>query len=170
MKKIVSRLFFLFAAIFALYGLGRLYYQLTGGFTESNISSDFAFQPAWEVRPLSKAEEEEAALALNQSYRYLGKGCQSYVFESEDGKFVIKFFKYQRFRMHSWLKFFPPMPALVKYRQEKMEKKWKKLDGFVRSWKVAFEHLKEETGLVFVHLNKTEGLLVRRAAGKRGLL
>jgi hypothetical protein len=52
----------------------------------------------------------------------------------------------------------PPLPEIVQYRKEKEEKKWDKLDGFVKSWKVAFENLKEETGLIFVHLNKTNNL------------
>lgn len=158
MKKIALRLFICVALIASLYGLGRLYYGLTGGFTESNIRSDFSYQPQWEVRPLLAEEEGEFKKALNQPYFYLGKGCQSYVFASEDGQYVIKFFKYQRYRLQNWLAWFPPLPSIVKYRQEKAEKKWKKLDGFVQSWKVAFENLKDETGLVFVHLNKTTDL------------
>lgn len=156
MRKFACRLLIICLVILSLYGLGRLYYHLTGGFMVSNITSNFPFQPQWEVRPLSVIEQGEYAQALNQPYHYLGKGCQSYVFSSEDGKYVIKFFKYQRYRLQSWLVYFPPLPAIVKYRQEKGEKKWNKLNGFVRSWKIAFENLKDETGLVFVHLNKTD--------------
>lgn len=158
MKKLVWRLLLLSLVILSLYGLGRLYYRVTGGFMVSNITSDFPFQPQWEVRPLIASERQEFNQALNQSFYYLGKGCQSYVFASEDGQYVIKFFKYQRYRLQPWLAYFPPLPAMVKYRQEKMEKKWKKLDGFVKSWKIAFENLKDETGLIYVHLNKTNHL------------
>lgn len=158
MKKFGFRLFILSLVILSLYALGRLYYRVTGGFMVSNITSDFSFQPQWETRPLSMNEQKEVNQALDQSYHYLGKGCQSYVFGSEDGKYVIKFFKYQRYRLQPWLAYFPPLPAVVKYRQEKMEKKWNKLDGFVKSWKIAFENLKDETGLIFIHLNKTDHL------------
>jgi hypothetical protein len=158
MKKNVSRLLFLSLFVLSLYGLGRLYFYVTAGFSVANITSDFTFQPQWEVRPLLEAEQVEFARAVDQPYYYLGKGCQSYVFASQDGEYVIKFFKYQRYRLQPWFAYFPPLPAIVKYRQEKLEKKWKKLDGFVQSWKVAFENLKEETGLVFVHLNKTNHL------------
>jgi len=158
MKKFIVRLLILSAIFLSLYVLGRLYYKVTGGFMVSNIASDFAFQPQWEVRPLAGSEVQEFERAIDQPYRYLGKGCQSYVFSSEDGQYVIKFFKYQRYRLQSWLVYFPPLPAVVKYRQEKIEKKWNKLDGFVRSWKIAFENLKDETGLVYVHLNKTDNL------------
>lgn len=157
-KKIARRLILLSLVVLSLYGLGRLYYHVTGGFMVSNITSDFSFQPQWEVHPLCLSEQEELTKALNQSYDYLSKGCQSYVFMSQDGQYVIKFFKYQHYRLQPWLAYFPPLPAIVKYRQEKREKKWKNFDGFMRSWKIAFENLKEETGLLFAHLNKTNHL------------
>ncbi len=158
MKKYLWRFTLVAFLILSCYGLGRLYFRLTDGFTVSNITSDFVYQPQWEVRPLLSDEQNELEKALHQPYHYLGKGCQAYVFASEDGQYVVKFFKYQRYRLQPWLAYFPPLPALVKYRQEKREKKWNKLDGFVRSWKVAFENLKEESGLLFVHLNKTSHL------------
>lgn len=171
MKRIISRLLILLVLAIGLYGLGRLYFHFTAGFTVGNITSDFGFQPQWEVRPLSSLEEIELARALKQEYFYLGKGCQSYVFASEDGQYVIKFFKYQRYRLQPWLTYLPPLPAILKYREQKMEKKWKKLDGFVRSWKVAFENLKDETGLIFVHLNKTnhlkQSLVIHDKIGQR---
>ena len=158
MKKIIFSLFSLITFILTAYGLGRLYFHLTDGFTLSNITSSYSFQPQWEVRPLQLQEEQEVKHAIHQPYHYLGKGCQSYVFASEDGNYVMKFFKYQRSRIPPWLAYFPPLPAIVRYREEKAAKKWKQLDRFVQSWKLVFEHLKEEAGLVFVHLNKTSSL------------
>lgn len=158
MKKFTLRLLFILVAAALVYGAGRLYYSMTAGFMVSNISSDFAFQPQWEVRPLSEEEKMEVDQALEQPYSYLGKGCQSYVFGSQDGQYVIKFFKYQRYRIQPWLDYFPPLPAIAKYKEQKREKKWKKLNGFVQSWKIAFENLREESGLIFVHLNKTDHL------------
>ena len=56
MKKYLRNGLVLFLIMAFGYGLGRLYYSVTGGFTESNISSDFSFQPQWEVRPLLAQE------------------------------------------------------------------------------------------------------------------
>jgi hypothetical protein len=144
--------------VLACYGTGRLYFYVTDGFTVSNISSDFAYQTQWAIKPLTSNEKVEADQALNQDYHYLGKGCQSYAFLSEDGQFVIKFFKYQRFRLQPWLTYLPPLGPIVRYRDEKALKKWNKLNVFVMSWKIAFENLKAESGLVLVHLNKTTDL------------
>ncbi len=163
MRSFVSKYSQYFVAFVGLilvaYGGGRLYYHLTGGFTVGNIHSDFSFQPQWEVRPLFTEEGQELASAIEQSYFYLGKGCQSYVFLSGDGEYVLKFFKYQRYRLHPWLEYFPSLSAVVEFREQKKRQKWEKLDHFVQSWKLAFEHLKEETGLLFVHLNKTDNLI-----------
>lgn len=146
------------AVLFSLYGFGRLYYRLTDGFSIGNISSDFAFRPELEVEPLSGDQEAELIDALNRSYRYLGKGCQSYVFVGDDGKYVIKLFKYQRYRLLPWLAYFPPLPAMTKYKEQKLKIKNLELEKFLTSWKIACDHFKEEAGLLYVHLNKTTSL------------
>lgn len=162
MDKIIKRHFVkcsvICLAIVVLYGAGRLYEFLTHGFTIENILSDFSYHPEWETRPLSPSEQNIVANALQQTYTYLNKGRQVYVFQSKDGQYVIKFFKYQRFRLKSWENIFLSLPFLKNYRQEKIDKKQQRLDSFLLSWVVAFNDLQEETGLVYVHLNKTDYL------------
>ena len=158
MKKSRRRLLILIFLVLIGFGLNRLYFFVTAGFNIKNIHSDFSFHPDWEVRALAEEEKPIIVKALNQPYTYLAKGCQSYAFLSQDGQYVIKFFKYHNFRLHKWLQLFPPLPAIVQYREEKFAKKQKNLDTFIKGWKVAFENLKEETGLLFVHLNKTTNL------------
>lgn len=156
------------------YGVGRLYFHLTAGFQVANIIWNEVPQIAKTVRTLSLEEEKELHCALSQPYFYLGKGCQSYVFESQDGQYVVKFFKYQRYRLPSFLNWLPPLPAVVAYRQEKSERKKQKLRHFMQSWQLAFEELKEETGLVYVHLHPTshlqEELVIHDKLGMRHLL
>lgn len=141
-----------------LYGAGRFYYFVTAGFTISNISSELAFDERFETKLLTEEAKKEVDLALSQSYHYLGKGCQSYVFLSEDGSFVIKFFKYQRFTPQKWLDYFSFIPTIEQYRLRKIEEKKRKLENIFTSWKLAFDELQPETGLVYVHLNKTTNL------------
>lgn len=143
-----------FAAL--LYGANLLYYQLTGGFWVSNITSDFAYDPRWQTRPLTSAEEQNVHAILNQKFTYLGKGCQAYVFQSADGKYVLKFFKYQRYRIKPWVEWFSFIPFVEKYKQERLAHKKAKLERFFNGWEVAFDELQPETGLVYVHLNKTQ--------------
>jgi|GEM_PF-5661254 len=75
---------------------------------------------------------------LNQSSRfYLQKqGGQSYVFFSEDGQFVLKFFKEA------------PRPWLLSNRYR--EKKWNKLRRTFQGYRLAYLRLPRETGLLYL--------------------
>jgi hypothetical protein len=158
LRKKNLRLLFFISCVAICYGVGRLYFHLSAGFSIDNISSDFSYNPEWNVRDLTKRETESLNDAINQTYTYFGKGCQSYAFLSQDGEYVIKFFKCQKFRLLPWLAYAPPLPAIVQYRNEKMGEKREKLNEFAKSWKTVFENLKDETALVYVHLNKTQHL------------
>lgn len=142
--------------ICALYGSGRLYYAMTGGFTMGNIEAEIPYNSKWDTSSLTISEKEIIENALDQPYSYLGKGCQAYVFASEDGKYVVKFFKYQRFRPQAWIDLFTFIPAVERYQQVKIKEKKEKLEKVFTSWKIAFEKLKKETGVAYVHLNKTD--------------
>lgn len=150
----------LLCLVLVTWGGIRLYYAMTDGFRVAHISSDFSFDPRFETRSLTLEEKQNLKEVLGQPYHYLGKGCQSYVFASQDGEHVIKFFKYQRTRPKPWDDFFAFIPAVDRFREKKIARKTAKRERFFDSWRVSFDHLHEETGLVFVHLNKTEDLNV----------
>lgn len=158
MKKFFKGLFYISVFLLIAYGSGRLYYAVTGGFTLENITSQFAYNENWDIPPLTDVEKHQVKHILSQNFTYLGKGCQSYVFASEDGQYVLKFVKYQRFRPQAWLDHFEFIPLVNRYRLAKIDKKTKKLEMLFSSWKVAYMHLKPETGLVYIHLNKTNDL------------
>jgi hypothetical protein len=145
----------LFGIIFLIYGGIRAYYALTDGFTIDNITSNYSYDERWNTRPITPQEKEDVDGILDQSFHYMGKGCQSYVFVSQDGKYILKFFKYQRFRTKPWVKWFSFIPAVNHHRLERRSQKIRKLEALFASWKIAFDELKEESGLVYVHLNKT---------------
>jgi hypothetical protein len=140
------------------YGAIRLYYFTTGGFTIGNISSNLPYDAQWETHPLSLVQRGLVDEALSQEYHYLGKGCQSYVFLSADGRYVVKFLKFQRFRTQRWIDALTFIPGVKAYQDRKAVEKKVKLDNLFRSWKIAFENLSAETGVVYVHLNKSSDL------------
>lgn len=142
------------------YGLSRLYFELTGGFTLGNIHSELPYKEEREVSALPDEALTEVRDILSREYRYLGKGCQSYVFLSSDGKYVIKFLKYQRFRPQGFLNYLSFIPQLNRYRLKKIDQKQEKLDRLFDSWKIAYQNLSNETGLVFLHLNKSSNLKI----------
>ncbi len=151
--KIVSIAFFLAVSC---YGAVRLYFALTGGFTEARIThEELAYNPMWEGRVLTPHEQAYVKGVLDQPYYYLGKGCQSYVFLSQDGKTVIKFPKYHRFRPQEWIDFFTWIPSVKEYQEQKAIERGLQMKKMFRGWLLGFDALGPETGVIYVHLNKT---------------
>lgn len=153
-----KRLLYFFIFLVMIYGGIRLYFYATDGFSVANITTHLANNPAWEMRPLTYQEQDEANNALSQTYRYWAKGHQAYVFISEDEKYVLKFLKFQRIRVDPWLANLPYPSFMNSWVQEKVDHKNNKLMELFKSWKIAFENLKDETALLMVHLNKTDHL------------
>lgn len=112
------------------------------------------------VDPLSEWESLELKRILSQEFRYLGSGAQCYAFISADGKYVLKFFKIKHLVPKRWLKLVP-IPGLGQYRFNKIEKRILRHRELFTSYKLAYEYLKKETGVVFIHLNKTKELGTR---------
>jgi hypothetical protein len=141
-------------AITATFGVGRLYYELTDGFWESNIKSELQAND----KRLNAGDEKLAAQILNQPFHYLAKGCQAYCFISEDGQYVLKFFKYQRYQTSPFLEPFRFIPKVDKYVKERKAHKMEKLEFFMQAWVIASQKLSNESGLIYVHLNKSDHL------------
>ena len=136
--------------------LGKFCLKQTDGFTIAAVLSSRPFNAAWEPRPLTGEEQKQVQGALDQKYRYFGRGGQSYIFFSEDGNFALKLFKQEKFTLPLWMRLFHIPYLLDRYRNKKI---WSREDKLLRdfsSYKIAFDELQEETGVVYVHLNKTE--------------
>jgi hypothetical protein len=108
--------------------IGFVHFLRPRGFDISNIKSHFTHNPQWEISDLPPDE------IYSQEYHYLKGGCQCFTFVSEDQKYVIKFFK-------------------KKSRKHDLE-----FEQAFNSHKIAFDKLKDECGLIYIHLNKTNHL------------
>jgi hypothetical protein len=89
---------------------------------------------------------------FDQKFKYLSKGCQTYVFESEDKNYVIKFIRYHRYKIPFWLKvldFFGSYKNLRQFYKEKL------LNNSLDSYQIAYKYLRNETGVIYVHLSRT---------------
>lgn len=153
MKKFLTVLL----VIALLVGVERLSHFLTDGFGLPNITSNLPFNDAWSVN-VSAEDKREALIALDQEYIYLESGSQSYVFMSQDGKYVIKFFKHKRWRLNPFFEALP-LPASFHAKRERWKKKKKEtVESTFTSCVTSYQHFKDETGLFYVHLNPTTEL------------
>lgn len=136
----------------AIYYVPRFCYEKTEGFAFTKIHSNIPYSPKWDVAC------GELPRVFEQRFTYLAAGGQAYAFASEDGQYVLKVFKHHLRRIPLWLRFLPLPRSLDEKREIQKQKRGGKLHRDFTSYKLAYEQLPEETGLLFVHLNKTNHL------------
>lgn len=107
---------------------------------------------------LKEQKEIDLSTILDQQYSFLSKGRQSFVFESRDNKYVIKFFRFHRYRQPIWSKCFSFFNFFRSYIDKLQYEKKDLYTKTMNSYKLAFEDLKDETATIYVHLNKTHNL------------
>ncbi|MDN3506479.1 MAG: hypothetical protein P0S96_04545 [Simkaniaceae bacterium] len=142
----------LLAVVFVFYAAAKFCYDKTEGFALTKIHSNLTYDSRWEVENGSLPE------IFDQKFSYLAAGGQAYAFVSEDGQYVLKFFKHHLRRVPLWLRALPLTGKLAEKRTIHKQKRARKLLRDFSSYKLALEALPKETGLLYVHLNKTKTL------------
>lgn len=139
----------------ALLAIGVYFYNnWTDGFSARKLVSKLPYNILYEVGPLNCVEKERLATILDQPYRYIGKGCQFYAFESKDGKYVVKFFKQKHLRLCTELNNVPMPKFLRKKADAKIARRKQRVNNLFSSCKLAYEELAEESALQYIHLNR----------------
>lgn len=131
----------------------RIYYALTDDFRLSNITYTLPYEKTWAITDATPDQEREVSQILNQPFTYLGKGAQSYAFASQDGKYVIKFFKFKHLRPSFFVDILPPIGFLNVYKEKQSARKTRKLFGVFRSYKLAYDTDRDDSGLIYIQLN-----------------
>lgn len=162
-KSYILVLFLIFAFPLGILVLGLYCCSYKRGFTVDKISSKLHHNEMWETKALSLEENKRLIKEiLSQTFYYYGSGNQCYSFVSQDDKYVIKFFKMHKILPKNWLMDFP-FSLFEKYRLDNVEKKRDVFEMFFNSFKHAYENLREECGLIYVHLNKTRDIKTKIA-------
>lgn len=117
------------------------------GFSLSRIRGSLAQGTA--LSPDSKS-----LIFLHQPYYYLAKGRQCFVFESADGQIVIKFLNYSRFSLPRWLNMIPLPHFWEMWLLNLEEKRRLRFAATIESFQIAMQNLREETGLIYLHLQE----------------
>lgn len=122
-------------------------------FNPKLIESTFASRKEWEVK-ITPDHEKFFYVVCQQTLKWLAHGMQAVAFETQDEKYVVKFFLLGRLRDDEDRGFFRNL-----FSRETREKRQQRLlhrEEIFSSSKMCFEELQEETGIVYVHLNKTK--------------
>lgn len=115
----------------------------TKGFSVQKILSYYPPDSRWESAPPSS----EILSLFDHPFSYLGSGNHTYVFLSHDKRYVLKFFKQKHMRTQQFL-----------LSRARKEKRAKERESSYLSYKIAYDKLREETGLCYLHLSKTKDL------------
>ncbi len=131
----------------AIVAVERFCHKQTRGFMIYKITGSNAHGPVSALTP-------DIASILDQPFHFLSKGGQCYAFISQDKTTVLKFFKQHHIRLWNWFNQISLGPFDDK-RKYLIQKHSYQSSFMFDSCKIALEDLKEETGLVYVHLNQT---------------
>lgn len=138
--------------------LTKLAKSATDTFTVWGIASSRPHNSLYETRSLNQEEQQDLNQALSQRYYYFGCGGQAYTFFSEDGKYVIKFFKQRLFKPSWWLNHLPLPSFLHRYRAKRNFARLDKLRRDFFSYRISFDVLSHMTDVIYCHLNTTTTL------------
>jgi len=144
--------------VLSFVAIERFCHKQTHGFRIHKIQSDLSFNKQWEIPPLDTETKNHIQTILSQPYYFLGSGGQCYAFVSKDRKYVLKVFKQHHMRKKHWLDRIIPFKA---FREKYLKRRLEKFDRLFTSCKIAYDHFKENTALLYIHLNKTKDLDMR---------
>lgn len=101
---------------------------------------------------------DEILTQFDQPLRYLDEGNQAFAFTTNNGNFVVKFFKSDPLSARSWLEMFSGIPLIDSYLNKKKERSRRKFDRVFEAYDIAFSHDQENCGLVYTHLIQSDHL------------
>lgn len=132
--------------------IDRLCLKASRGFCRHFIDVPLQPHPEWQTKTHFPAD------LFKKPFYFLGKGSQTFVFESADKTTILKLYKYpshmRRFGFVSHplgYHFSPKRIALKKHNLERWELSY-------NSYFLAHQHLPSETGVSYIHLNPTTHL------------
>ncbi|PIS02230.1 MAG: hypothetical protein COT85_06775 [Chlamydiae bacterium CG10_big_fil_rev_8_21_14_0_10_42_34] len=139
MKKLITLLFLIALSISTAKGL----HFLKDGFSVRRIHSlNIYTQENW---------NSEIEKILAQPFRYVGRGRQCFAFESHDQKYVLKLPRTDIYKTPLWVRSLP----LKKTRRALEKRHNDKKQFFLKSLAIARDELKDQTGLITVHLGQS---------------
>ena len=109
------------------------------------------FSPSVCQQVVGEQTESTTHVSWPLRFTYLARGKQAFVFVSEDQKYVLKLFD----RTHLQVPWFAKMFGLFKNRKRRGAQRQQ---IFPESYRLAFDSVREETGLLCVHMGRSSTL------------
>jgi len=142
-----------FVVILLFAACPNAYRRITHGFRPAKCLLNWPEKPEWENAPLHLEKQQQIQAILQQPFSYFSKGKQCFVFLSQDGKHVLKLFRFDGSKI--------PYGQMIAHRIKKWSRESladplplrTKVPKTLSSCKIAYDRATDLTGLVHVHLN-----------------
>jgi hypothetical protein len=154
--KVIKFLLLLVIFVGFFTGALLLYEDATGDFRKSNIVHDLPYNDKWDFTS-DQAEKDWLNSVLSQKFTWLGQGRQTFAFVSEDQRYVLKIFKFQKIKPNT-LSVLSKLPFLSKYYENQENLRQIRFDRLFEGYRVANCFDRDNCGLHYVHLNRSSNL------------
>lgn len=106
------------------------------------------------------ATKQKISQILQQKFTYLGSGTQVTAFESSDHQYVIKFFNPRNTIKENWFHRYSRLRQMssLKWITKTYLEKEQRLSKFFKCHRLAFRDLREESGLIYLHFDRSSCL------------
>jgi hypothetical protein len=131
----------------------RFCHKQTRGFAMQKILSHLSDDE--EAFPVSDEDYAHIDALLVEPFTFLHSGGQCYAFISQDGTTVLKVFKQHHLRWWRILHTLPLPGFCEPLRARQMQKMKHYSPLFLESCSIAYRDFKDQSGLIYLHLNKT---------------
>jgi hypothetical protein len=154
MKKKILIIACLFLCLFSY----THFIKRTKGFCIAKILSKHTFNPRWDFGAPSPEQEKLLDQIASEPFTLVGSGKECYAFVNESETLVVKFFKQKHMRTQLILNHLPLGEYQKKLHQETLARRTNHRNRLFSSYQIAYERLKAQTGVLYLHLNKTNNL------------
>jgi hypothetical protein len=127
-------------------------------FSAESLLNTYPHKHEWDVSTPAEMMNFVRNFLLRQKFYWLGRGQQSSVYLSKDGEYVIKLFPQSR-HQEQLLKERPLKFLFNKHFRKSAERTAAHRERVFVGSKLCYEECPEESGIVYVHLNRTDNFL-----------
>lgn len=169
-KPVLSSLLWIASLVGAIIALDRWDKKVTDGFSHEAILGPFPPPEEGNLTKLTAEERAEIDNLFSKPFRYFAKGAQCFALESYDERYVLKCLKQKHLYKTPMLYFLEHFSFLDDYVAKRLERRRKRSECMLIGCHVAYNHLREETGILYLHFAPTEDLPPFKIIDYRGVI
>ncbi len=150
----IRKILFSSIVLLALWAVARFTHHQTDGLRLSKFVNNTPLKQL----DLEEKPSDETLSLLEQKFTYFGRGLQSFSFLGEDGTTVLKLFNNRYQTRRALGERLPNFYPFKSWKRSLIRNSEFKLERTFSSYLLASTELREETGLLFLHPQKSSGL------------